>query len=346
MRLRHIEIFSAIMQTGSTIGAAKLLHVTQPAVSKTLRHAEQTVGFALFVRSKGKLVPTPEALLLQQELLPFDEQLVKIRRLAANLAGGTATPLRIAATPALAHHLVPRAVALWTREYPGSMCQLAASHTREMLYSLLLNEVDLGLTMQPISHPNLITTVLRNCEIYAIAPPGWWPKNSLNRPLQPEELSGQPFISIDIKAHLGAAVSSWLSGVFPPPEVKVSVQTYTLARALVEANIGIAVVDSYTARAAGSSASVLQMRRIELPVNSYVYALTNRSRPFAIFAAKKLVFGATLLCKARPRAARLSGAWQRRQYCHISRSVNSAIINRCIASLKSGLVRVLTTTAL
>ena len=66
MRLRHIEVFSAIMLTGSTSAAAKLLNISQPSVSKMLQHAERLIGFQLFKRSKGKLVATPEALLLQR----------------------------------------------------------------------------------------------------------------------------------------------------------------------------------------------------------------------------------------------------------------------------------------
>ena len=45
MRLRHIEIFQAIRQTGSVSAAAQLLHVSQPAVSKVLQHAELQLGF-------------------------------------------------------------------------------------------------------------------------------------------------------------------------------------------------------------------------------------------------------------------------------------------------------------
>jgi DNA-binding transcriptional LysR family regulator len=52
LRLRHIEVFSAITLTGSTNGAAKILHVSQPAISKMLQHAERSVGFRLFLRSK------------------------------------------------------------------------------------------------------------------------------------------------------------------------------------------------------------------------------------------------------------------------------------------------------
>ena len=45
MRLRHIEVFQAIRQTGSVSAAAQLLHVSQPAVSKVLQPAEQRLGF-------------------------------------------------------------------------------------------------------------------------------------------------------------------------------------------------------------------------------------------------------------------------------------------------------------
>ncbi|MFM9901533.1 MAG: LysR family transcriptional regulator, partial [Polaromonas sp.] len=52
MRLRHIEVFNAVMLTGSVSGAARLVNVTQPAVSRTLQHAELQLGFALFQRRK------------------------------------------------------------------------------------------------------------------------------------------------------------------------------------------------------------------------------------------------------------------------------------------------------
>ena len=61
MRLRHIEIFHAIYTTGSITNAAKILHVSQPSVSKVLSHAEMQLGFNLFDRVKGRLIPTEEA---------------------------------------------------------------------------------------------------------------------------------------------------------------------------------------------------------------------------------------------------------------------------------------------
>src|SRR4051812_49642096 len=66
INLKHVEVFHAIMRTGSVTAAARLLHVTQPAVSAMLKHFENRLQMKLFERAGGRLVPTPEA----QALLP------------------------------------------------------------------------------------------------------------------------------------------------------------------------------------------------------------------------------------------------------------------------------------
>ena len=105
MRLRHIEIFQAIRQAGSISGAAQLLHVSQPSVTKVLQHAEAQLGFALFQRIKGKLVITPEALALEREVSKVTVSLDGVRRLAESLRREPGQTLRIGATPTLASSL-------------------------------------------------------------------------------------------------------------------------------------------------------------------------------------------------------------------------------------------------
>ncbi|WP_268810299.1 LysR family transcriptional regulator, partial [Vibrio parahaemolyticus] len=70
MNLRQLEVFYAIMQARTVSGAARLLHVSQPNVTRVLAHTEQQLGFALFERVKGRLVPTQEA----KALLPEAEK--------------------------------------------------------------------------------------------------------------------------------------------------------------------------------------------------------------------------------------------------------------------------------
>src|SRR5690606_38532804 len=82
MRLRHIEIFEAIRRTGSLTEAAAALHISQPAASKLLAHAEMQLGFKLFERVKGRLVATREAEILSPEVTRLNQDLNSVRRLA------------------------------------------------------------------------------------------------------------------------------------------------------------------------------------------------------------------------------------------------------------------------
>jgi hypothetical protein len=90
MRLRHIEVFHAIMQVGTISGAAQVLHISQPAVTKVLQHAELQLGMPLFERVRGKLYPKPEAHRLFAETEKLNRDLQGIRRLAASLKGRAA----------------------------------------------------------------------------------------------------------------------------------------------------------------------------------------------------------------------------------------------------------------
>ena len=88
MRLRHIEVFNAVMLTGSVSAAARMINVTQPAVSRTLQHAEIQLGFQLFQRVGGRLKPTVEAQTLYPHIERLFSQLDEVQRLSASLKAG------------------------------------------------------------------------------------------------------------------------------------------------------------------------------------------------------------------------------------------------------------------
>jgi DNA-binding transcriptional LysR family regulator len=122
MRLRHIEVFNAIMIAGTVSGAAKLINISQPAVSRLLQHAEIQLGFALFQRIKGRLIPTSEALALHPRVEHLFSNLTDVQRLASSLkAAKTEATLTVLSILALSHEVLPRAVKIFQTKIPKSV---------------------------------------------------------------------------------------------------------------------------------------------------------------------------------------------------------------------------------
>src|ERR1700738_3973066 len=111
MNLREIEVFHAVYLSGSITVAARILHVSQPSVSKALRHTEDGLRFALFRRLKGRLVPTEEAHQLFREVDEVYQRVGSLKRAVKNLRVGGAAHLRLAVLPALGLGVTPMAIA-------------------------------------------------------------------------------------------------------------------------------------------------------------------------------------------------------------------------------------------
>ncbi|MGH8440435.1 MAG: LysR family transcriptional regulator [Pseudomonas sp.] len=280
MRLRHIEVFQAIRQTGSISGAAQLLHVTQPAVSKILQHAEAQLGFPLFLRVRGKLQITPEALALEREVDKVSDSVEGVRRLAASLRRQPGINLRIGATPALALSLFPAVISQWAERHPHSECELSSYHSRELVQQLLMREIDVALTLRHPEHPGLNVQPLAHGVLVALAPTGYWSEESHGLPLTVDALAGAALIGLSSSDPLAAQVNNYLKNLEPAPRIGIRVQTYSLARAMVEAGAGLALIDPFTAL--GSQHTVVRPLNPPLPITLYALTRANESHPHTL----------------------------------------------------------------
>ncbi|MES2318400.1 MAG: LysR substrate-binding domain-containing protein [Pseudomonadota bacterium] len=249
MRLRHIEVFHAIMQVGTISGAAQVLHISQPAVTKVLQHAELQLGMLLFERVRGKLYPRPEAHRLFIETEKLNRDLQGIRRLAISLKGRAVETVRLVSTPTIAISVLPGAMTLWRRDFPDARCELATHHTSEIVNTLRLGEADLALSLQDPRHPGIVAEPIAEGVMTVLAPRGSWNDAEAGQPLSAEGLSGALIGHAD-NDPLGELVVEACEKQGVHPVFSTVVQTYQIARSLVEAGIGMAVVDPFTASAA------------------------------------------------------------------------------------------------
>lgn len=261
MRVRHIEVFQAVLQAGTLTGAARLLNVSQPAATKLLQHAERQLGFALFTRVGGRLQLTAEGHQLRERIEKISDELRDLQRLTESMRQPGHRSLRVVGIPTLATRILPDAVTSLRRSFPEVRVELSTQHSREMVDSILLRETDLGLTLQDIFHPGIEQHRLATGSMVAIAPPGWWPDGELKKPLPMGWLSGQPVIGIAVRDGLGRSLQAHTQYLDPSPRVDIWVQTYQLARTLVANGQGVAVVDPFTAYGNGDAA--VQVRPLE-----------------------------------------------------------------------------------
>jgi len=280
MRLRHIEVFQAVLQAGTLTGAAKLLNVSQPAATKLLQHAEQQLGFALFTRVLGRLQLTPEGHLLKDRIERVSDDLRELQRLAENIRQPGHYPLRAVSTPTLASALVPKAVTRLRKEFPSASIELFTQHSQEMLNSILLRETDVGLTLQDVYHPGIHQETLCQGQLMVIAPPGWWKKSELGKPVPLDTLAGVPMVGIAVKDKLGRTLRAHMQYLSPTPDIQIHVQTYQFARALVADGHGLALVDPFTALDREEQEVQVRVLAPALPVPLYaLYRKASRLSP-------------------------------------------------------------------
>jgi DNA-binding transcriptional LysR family regulator len=277
MRLRHIEVFHAIMQVGTISGAAQVLHISQPAVTKVLQHCELQLGMPLFERVRGKLYPKPEAHRLFAETEKLNRDLQGIRRLAASLKGRTVETIRLVSTPTIAVSVLPQAMSAWRRSFADTRCELATHHTSEIVNTLRLGEADLGLSLQDPRHPGILAEPIAQGVMTVIAPPGRWAAKQSNEPLTAAGLEGE-LIGYADNDPLGQLVAAACEAQGMQPRFHTVVQTYQIARSLVEAGGGMAVVDPFTA---ASGRGRLQSRPWAPAITIQLYLLTPAHAPLS-----------------------------------------------------------------
>jgi DNA-binding transcriptional LysR family regulator len=285
MRLRHIEVFNAVMLTGSVSSAARLINVTQPAVSRILAHAELQLGFALFQRSKGRLTPTNEAQTLYPHIERLFTQLDEVQRLANNLKmGHSEGELHILSVLALSYEVLPRALKMFRAKHPKVVVKIDSLHSQQIVSALVLQEADVGFVFSAIAHPSLEQQHLADGRMVCVAPKGILSAKLVKKgSVSLLELDNTPVISLDVRDPVGISLSQACREVGVGLQSMVTVQTYHSALALAHHGLGVALVDACTAISADlSKVNVLALEpQIAVPINS----LRPINRPSSLLAS-------------------------------------------------------------
>ncbi|QXI45402.1 LysR family transcriptional regulator [Pseudomonas wayambapalatensis] len=256
MRIRHIELFQAILRTGSLTRAAQALNITQPAASKLLAHAEAGLGFILFERVKGRLQLTREAEILMPAIDKVFRDLDDVRRLSRSLRHQSRGVLRIGCIPSLGLKVLPRTLALSQRDNPGLSLDLITAHSEQLAQALLAREISIAFMFNAQARPGLKTLALHEVEL--VCHDG----SHDETPVALESIDPERIVGLPASDPLGELIRPWFTG----SEGRIQVQTYYVACALAQAGAGVALIDEFTADALLRPGQSVRRIRPRLPV--------------------------------------------------------------------------------
>ncbi len=242
MRARQLEVFTAVMRAGTVTGAARILNISQPALSQILLHCEDELGFKLFEREKGRLRPTVEA----QELYPEAERLFSslegLRRKTQDLRLGRSGLVRVGASAPPAMSLLPTVMAEFRARHPDIVLRSHVAPIASLVAMLRAGDAALALALDDDLPPDIEVEPLGKTGFCCLLPQGH--PLAAREALSLADLEGETVISYRSATRpyeeLDRAARQQGLRFAPQLEIDVSIT----AVGFVQAGLGVAVVDA------------------------------------------------------------------------------------------------------
>lgn len=245
LNLRHVEIFRAVMLNGTTQRAADVLHISQPGVSRAVQELERQLGFALFQRSRQRLLPTAEAHLYLREVEESFAALSRLGGAAARIRDFGSGQIRIATLSGLSTNIVPRALRRFRDDHPGVSISLQVRMSSTVKQLVQAGRFDLGLAADEIDTAGVDASPFADFA-GAVAVPSGHPLCAAGE-VHPRDLDGVDFVALSPEDTARQALDRILADAGATPRIVLETPFANTVCAMVQAGLGCGLVNPLTA---------------------------------------------------------------------------------------------------
>jgi DNA-binding transcriptional LysR family regulator len=187
-----MEALISLAEEGSFSLAARKMHITQPALTKNIRNAEDYLGAPLVNRSSTGISLTPEGKVIydyaRRMMKLREEAKEKINALGANTGGN----IYIGASTIPATYILPRALGVLRKDHPDITMYIKTSDSEEVINMVLAGEVEMGIIGKSPSNKKLEAQELWKDRLILVVPKKH--KWSKIKSIVMKELFAEPFI--------------------------------------------------------------------------------------------------------------------------------------------------------
>lgn len=264
LNMGQIEAFRSVMRVGTVIGAARLMNITQPGVSRSIGLLELRIGYKLFERHGRRLVPTPEAEALYREIEPLYANLDRIAEIAQDIRFQRAGALRIGSLPALSQGLVPQGIARFLSSRPKVSVFVESLPSRQIAERVSTRQLDVGIVELPLFRSGITIEPMEPMPFVAVIPAAH--RLAAKSMISLKDLAGERMVLLARQSFVRHQIDDVLANLGVEPNVVLETPSSPIACALVAAGAGITLVGRWTATPFASSQ--VAIRPIKEPFSS------------------------------------------------------------------------------
>ncbi|MBY3125489.1 LysR substrate-binding domain-containing protein [Rhizobium laguerreae] len=241
MNFRQIEAFRAVIISGTVSRAAELMGVTQPNVSRLVGELEEGVGFALFDRVKGRLIPTPEGQAFYRDVDASFKGLDLLRSSAARIRDFGSGQIRVASLAAAGSTIVPRAVKRFRETYPAAIVTLSIMSSATVRNHIVDGDFDLGLAADEVDLSGVEHQVFGSFPALCAIPPGH--PLAERDVVRPEDFHGVDYIALSAEDRARLQFERHCAAAGSRPNLVIETPFAITACALALEGVGLAIVN-------------------------------------------------------------------------------------------------------
>lgn len=243
MTLKQIEAFRSVLLTGTATEAARLLGVSQPAISRLIADLEHELGFDLFRRAGRGLVTTDEAKELFEEVRLAFIGMERIREAARAIGNFERTRLRVVAIPSIAATFAVDFIRDFRVQHPRTTISLEVQATDDAVEWIVSQQCDVGLAHPPQGNPALRTRILTSGRSVCLVPAGH--RLAKFGTITPTMLANECFISFGSGSVYRHRIDDVFRRAQVQRELRYEARTTDAVCSMVAASLGIAIVGPF-----------------------------------------------------------------------------------------------------
>ena len=244
---RQLRAFCTLARTGSFTQAARELHLSQSAVSHSMKALEREVGCRILDRLGKKAVLTQAG----EQLLTHAEKILaemsQARSELGRLGKWGQSRLRLGASTTACQHILPTVLREFKESFPNCAITIEPGDTPEMIEALRAHKIDLALNLEPAASEQLAFRPMFTDELCFIMSPqhAWARAGKVNR----EEIPRQHYILYKRKSYTSDMIESYFRGEEIVLFSQLDMGNMEAIKQLVKLGLGISILAPWTARA-------------------------------------------------------------------------------------------------